>query len=159
MCPCAPVRPGKKTSESAAGCGRGSGAAAVESAAVSVVVLSCVWVRWWVETVVRFVCVIRVTTRVRCAPLRPVLCFYRLGLGLPVGNCDTKRQTKQTFVTVRGSQGGSSSRSRGRHVGACDASKSGMMITASLRSVSALQSGVLVTSGCQPLVRKAQAPG
>jgi hypothetical protein len=53
----------------------GSGSAAVESAAVSVVALSCAalcgrGVRWWVGMVGRFVCVIRmpVCARVRVCP-------------------------------------------------------------------------------------------
>ena len=50
-----------------------SGAAAVESAAVSaVVVRSCVWVRWWVEMVVWFVCVIRVPVCARAPRVCPV---------------------------------------------------------------------------------------
>ena len=100
-----------------------------------------------------------------CVSRLPPVSFYQYctggtgnspGVFLPV----TAPRNDKTNVrhTVR-VQGGSSSWGRGRHVGACDASKSGMMITASLRSVSALQSGVLVTSCCQPLVRKAQAPG
>ena len=53
----------------------GSGAAAVESAAVSVVVpdvRSCEWVRWWVGMVLRFVCVIRVPVCARVPRVCPV---------------------------------------------------------------------------------------
>ena len=49
----------------------GSGAAAVESAAVSVVVRSCVWVRWWQGLLVSFVCLIRVPVCVPCVPAPP----------------------------------------------------------------------------------------
>ena len=39
---------------------------------VSVVVRSCVWVRWWVGMVVRFVCVIRVPVCARAPRVCPV---------------------------------------------------------------------------------------
>jgi hypothetical protein len=102
-----------------------------------------------------------------CVSRLPPVSFYQYctggtgnspGVFLPVPVTAPRNDKTNVRHTVR-VQGGSSSWGRGRHVGACDASKSGMMITASLRSVSALQSGVLVTSCCQPLVRKAQAPG
>ena len=48
---------------------------------VSVVVRSCVWVRWWVGMVVRFICVIRVPVCARVRPCAP--CVSRVCPGSP----------------------------------------------------------------------------
>ena len=87
---------GAASSESAAGA-FGSGAAAVESAADSVVALSCGWV--WM--VVRFVCVIRVPVCpcVPCVSRLPPVSFYRRECG---GRCVCACQREVRLGCVRG---------------------------------------------------------
>jgi hypothetical protein len=75
----------------------GSRAAAVESAAVSVVVrCSCVWVRWWVGMVVRFVCVIRVPVCARVSRVCPGSPF------LPYKDAVRGRELIIFFITRNG---------------------------------------------------------